>query len=385
MIDTITHTHTDAAPHSGQLSSIDDILTDVIAGKPVIIVDDENRENEGDLILAADMTTPESINFLAKEGRGLICLPMESTMVDRLNLPLMGRGDNSRHRTAFTVSIEAKEGITTGISAADRAKTILSAIDPKTGPHDIATPGHIFPLRAQDGGVLVRAGHTEAAVDLARLAGFQGAGVICEIMNDDGTMARLPDLFKFAEKHDLKVGTIADLIAYRRQKDRLVQCIYEGTYSHGQNEYRLYIYANQIHYQEHIVLVKGDIQPDNPVTVRMHRVSPLDDLLDTSKTGPLSHSIKMVEEQSGAGVIVLLRNSDPKFLSKSLMSSSKKSASVQDNGGPPQSDDILRNYGIGAQILKDIGVKKMVLLSTSTKTIAGLEGYDLEIVDQIKI
>ena len=229
------------------LSSIEDILADMKAGKPVIIVDDEDRENEGDLIIAAECATADNINFMAKEGRGLICLPMEGAMIDRLGLELMGRGDNARHRTAFTVSIEAKQGVTTGISAADRAHTIRTAIDPSTHHNDIATPGHVFPLKARDGGVLVRAGHTEAAVDLAKMAGFSGAGVICEIMNDDGTMSRLPDLAHFARKHDMKIGTIADLIAHRRKHECFVKQIgqskLESRYG-GQFDMRFYIHSN---------------------------------------------------------------------------------------------------------------------------------------------
>jgi 3,4-dihydroxy 2-butanone 4-phosphate synthase / GTP cyclohydrolase II len=240
------------------LSSIEEIVADVRAGKPVIIVDDENRENEGDLIIAGQKATPENINFMAKEGRGLICLPMERAMAERLGLELMGRGNNTHHRTAFTVSIEAKEGVTTGISAADRAKTIRTAIDPESGPNDIATPGHVFPLLAKDGGVLVRAGHTEAAVDLARLAGFSSAGVLCEIMNDDGTMARLPDLVAYGQKHGLKIGTIADLIAFRRRTESLVQKIHESVFTSAYGgEFRFYIYANTVQHAEHIAEREG--------------------------------------------------------------------------------------------------------------------------------
>ncbi len=229
------------------LSSVEDILADMRKGRPVIIVDDEDRENEGDLVIAAEHATPENINFMAREGRGLICLPMERAMVERLGLELMGRGNNTRHTTAFTVSIEAKEGVTTGISAADRSHTILTAIDPETGPDDIATPGHIFPLLARDGGVLVRAGHTEAAVDLAKMAGFSGAGVICEIMNDDGTMARLPDLVAFAQKHGMKIGAIADLIAHRRRTENLVQKIYESDFTSAYGgEFKFHLYASTV-------------------------------------------------------------------------------------------------------------------------------------------
>jgi 3,4-dihydroxy 2-butanone 4-phosphate synthase/GTP cyclohydrolase II len=353
--------------HERVLSNIDEILTDVRNGKPVIIVDDEDRENEGDLVVAAVHATPANINFMAKEGRGLICLPMERAIIDRLGLELMGRGNNTRHTTAFTVSIEAKEGVTTGISAADRSKTILTAIDPKTRPNDIATPGHVFPLLAKDGGVLVRAGHTEAAVDLAKLAGFSGAGVICEIMNDDGSMARLPDLMAFGKKHNLKIGSIADLISHRRRTETLVHKIHKGTLetSFG-GPFQLYVYATTVEYAEHIVLVKGDISPGSePIPVRMHAVDILVDALGAGDS-VLQKSIKIIGHEK-RGIIVILRDSDPKNLSKRI--------SANADGNPPQ----LRDYGIGAQILLDLGVKNMTLLTNNPKNIIGLEGYGLYI------
>ncbi|MCB1783370.1 MAG: 3,4-dihydroxy-2-butanone-4-phosphate synthase [Alphaproteobacteria bacterium] len=348
---------------------IEDILADVRVGKAVIIVDDENRENEGDLIVAAEKATAENINFMAREGRGLICLPMEEAMTKRLGLELMGRGDNSRHRTAFTVSIEAKEGVTTGISAADRAHTIKTAINPETGPGDIATPGHVFPLIAREGGVLVRAGHTEASVDLAKMAGFSGAGVICEIMNDDGTMARLPDLVKFADKHGLKLGSIADLIAYRRRKETLVRHIHEDTLqSRFGGEFKLHIYATTVDYAEHIVLVKGDItSKDTPVLVRMHAVDILGDILGKGESPTLQKSMEIIGKEGG--VIVLLRTADPYAFSSRL-----KSAKNAD-----EKSLVLRDYGIGAQILLDLGVRNMVLLSNSHRSVIGLDGYDLHI------
>lgn len=356
------------------LSSIDEIIADVKAGIPVIIVDDEDRENEGDLIIAADMATAENINFFAKDGRGLICLPMEGQMIDRLGLELMGRGDNTHHRTAFTVSIEAKEGVTTGISAADRAHTIKTAIDPKTSSSDIATPGHVFPLRARDGGVLVRAGHTEAAVDLAKMAGFSGAGVICEIMNDDGTMSRLPDLVGFAQRHGLKIGTIADLISYRRKNECYVERIFEDTFvSEYGGEFELFIYKNKLQYAEHIVLKKGDVstnRPEKPVLVRMHAVDFMNDVLGGKENSDLHNSMKIINE-TGAGVIVIIREPNPSSLSERLMGSR--------NASPGKKDNILRDYGIGAQILKDLGVNHMTLLSNSQKNIAGLYGYNLHI------
>lgn len=353
----------------GALSSIEEILTDIRAGKPVIIVDDENRENEGDLIIAAEKASAENINFMAREGRGLICLPMEQAMVQRLELELMGRGNNSRHTTAFTVSIEAKEGITTGISAADRAKTIQAAIDPLSGPSDIATPGHVFPLLAREGGVLVRAGHTEAAVDLSRMAGFSGAGVICEIMNDDGTMARLPDLIGFAQKHNLKVGTIASLIEYRRRTESLVEKIHSDKFSSSYGgEFRFHLYATKPNYAEHAVLVKGNVFGDAPVMVRMHAVDFFTDILGGSGNPALKRSMEIIGKE-GRGIIVILRDPSPDSLSTRMKVKMEQS-------GPSSS---LRDYGIGAQILLDQGVKNMILLTDHPKNVVGLEGYGLYI------
>lgn len=359
------------------LSSIEEILEDVRAGKPVIIVDDEDRENEGDLIVAAEKATAENINFMAKEGRGLICLPMEEAMTARLGLELMGRGNNSRHRTAFTVSIEAKEGVTTGISAADRAHTIQTAINPQSGPDAIATPGHVFPLIAREGGVLVRAGHTEAAVDLAKMAAFSGAGVICEIMNDDGSMARLPDLVAFAQKHHLKIGTIADLIAHRRRTENLVHQIHETEFcSRFGGDFRLHIYATKVDYAEHIALVKGDISnaAQEPVLVRMHAVDILADILGKGDNPILQKSMEIIEKE-GRGVIVLLRNADPRHFSARMGAEAK--ATAADNNKKPH---VLRDYGIGAQILLDLGVHNMVLLSNNQQSVIGLDGYDLQII-----
>lgn len=349
------------------LSGVEELVADIRAGKPVILIDDEGRENEGDLIIAAEMATPESINFMAKEGRGLICLPMERAMVERLGLSLMGRGDNTHHRTAFTVSIEAREGVTTGISAADRATTIRTAIDPKTGPGDIATPGHVFPLLARDGGVLVRAGHTEAAVDLAKMAGFSGAGVICEIMNDDGTMARLPDLVGFAQRHGLKIGTIESLIAWRRRTETLVRRIHDGLFSSRYGgEFKFCIYTNTLEYAEHVALVKGDVErAEKPVLVRMHAVDFIADILGGQADSSLHKSMEIIGRE-GCGVIVILRDSIPSALSSRLKGHADKSAT-------------LRNYGIGAQILIDLGIRNMVLLTDHPKNVVGLEGYGLYI------
>lgn len=352
------------------LSSIEEIIADVKAGKPVIIVDDEDRENEGDFVVAAEMASAENINIMAKDGRGLICLPMEREMCERLGLELMGRGNNSRHKTAFTVSIEAQEGVTTGISAADRAQTIKVAIDSESTEADIATPGHVFPLMARDGGVLVRAGHTEAAVDLAKLAGFSGAGVICEIMNDDGTMARLPDLIAFGQKHGYKIGTIADLIAYRRRTESLIEKIYEENFSSRYGgEFKFYLYKNTLQYAEHIVLVKGDVEAaKDPVLVRMHAVNIFQDVLGSDDDSILHRSMEIIGAEE-CGVIVILRPSNPASLSQRLTKSDEK----------PQKGGELRDYGIGAQILQDLGIQNMVLLSNSPKTVAGLDGYGLYI------
>ncbi len=351
------------------LSSIQEIIEDIKTGKPVILVDDEDRENEGDLIIAAEKATPENINFMAKEGRGLICLPLEKVIADRLGLELMGRGNNTNH-TAFTVSIEAKEGITTGISAADRAHTIRTAVNPKTGPNDIATPGHVFPLLAKEGGVLVRAGHTEAAVDLSKLAGLSGAGVICEIMNDDGTMARLPDLKSFAAKHDMKIGTIADLIAFRRRTESLVKKIHESEFesAHG-GTFKFFIYENTVQPAEHIALVKGDIKnAKGPVLVRMHAIDVMGDILG-GENSALHKSMDIIGKE-GRGVIVILRDADPKNLSKRINPSPQPF---------PKGEGVLRDYGIGAQILLDLGVRDMTLLTNNPKNVVGLEGYGLYI------
>ncbi len=362
------------------LSSIDDIIADIRNGKPVIIVDDEDRENEGDLIIAAQMATPENINFMAKEGRGLICLPMEEPMVERLGLQLMGRGNNSQHRTAFTVSIEAKEGVTTGISAADRAHTIQTAINPENDATSIATPGHVFPLLAREGGVLVRAGHTEAAVDLAKMAGFSGAGVICEIMNDDGSMARLNDLVKFAQLHNLKIGTIADLISYRRCNESLVEKIYEGSCELICNrDFKLSIYAAKIHYAEHIALVKGDISDvGEPILVRMHAVDIIKDILEKSDDNILQKSIDMIDKE-GRGVIVILRPPNATSLSDRLLKENNS------NNLGNNKDNVIRDYGIGAQILLDLGVRNMVLISNTPKSVIGLDGYDLHISGHVAV
>jgi len=365
---------------NSQLSPIEDILADAKAGRMFILVDDEARENEGDLIIPAGMATPEEINFMAKHGRGLICLALTRERVEKLSLPLMAQGNTSRHQTAFTVSIEAREGVTTGISAADRAHTIQVAIDPKKNAHDITSPGHVFPLVARDGGVLVRAGHTEAAVDIARLAGLNPAGVICEVMNDDGTMARLPDLMKFAGAHNIKIGTIADLIAYRRRSEKLVKREVETTFnSRYGGEFRMAIYVNTLNYAEHIALVKGEIKPDKPTLVRVHALDVLRDVLgDTESGGSKQRSMEIIAKEGG--VLVLIREPS----ATSLTDSVKRRIARQGTGeGAARSD--LRDYGIGAQILIDLGVRDMILLTNSDRPIVGLEGYGLRVVGKRKL
>ena len=349
------------------ISSVEEIIEDARNGRMFILVDHEDRENEGDLVIPAQWATPDAINFMALYGRGLICLAMTSRRIDALGLPLMSTNNSSRHETAFTVSIEAREGVETGISAADRARTVQVAIDASKGAQDIATPGHVFPLRARDGGVLVRAGHTEAAVDVSRLAGLNPAGVICEIMNDDGTMARLPELVAFAQKHGLKIGTISDLIAYRRRHDNLVRVRKQETIrSEFGGEWDLRIYTDETHGDEHIVLVKGDISGPEPVLVRMHAMDPMLDVIGTGPRGrahEFQHAMELVAAE-GRGVVVLLRDTAMKL-------------DVHDEVSPRT----LRQYGLGAQILSSLGLSKLVLLTNSpTPKVVGLDAYGLSIV-----
>jgi 3,4-dihydroxy 2-butanone 4-phosphate synthase / GTP cyclohydrolase II len=354
-------------------SPIEEVIEEARNGRMFILVDDEDRENEGDLVIPAQMATPEAINFMAKYGRGLICVALTRQRCEQLNLPLMAQHNASRLQTAFTVSIEAKEGVTTGISAPDRARTIAIAIDPTRGPEHIVTPGHIFPLMARDGGVLVRTGHTEASVDIARLAGLNPSGVICEIMSEDGTMARRPELVAFAQRHALKIATIADLIAYRRRHDRIVERILEAPFwSHHGDEWRMHIYVNKVAYAEHIALVKGDVSTPEPVLVRMHAVNILDDALANSKSGRgkiLQRAMDMIAAER-RGVVVLLRE-------PTLTALSDRVRGFIETGQPQQE---LRDYGIGAQILLDLGVRDMILLTNRPRLIVGLDGYGLHVV-----
>jgi 3,4-dihydroxy 2-butanone 4-phosphate synthase/GTP cyclohydrolase II len=360
----------------GFLSSPEELIDEARNGRMFILVDDEDRENEGDLVIPAQMATPDAINFMAKNGRGLVCLALTRQRVETLGLELMSRNNGTRHETAFTTSIEAKEGVTTGISAADRARTVSVAIDAAKGRDDICTPGHIFPLVARDGGVLIRAGHTEAAVDVARLAGLNPSGVICEIMREDGTMARMDDLVAFAQLHGLKVGTIRDLIAYRLKKDHLVEQTGEASFeSRWGGTWTARSFLNKALGTEQVALVKGKIDPSRPTLVRMHQLSLFADAFgeESGRGGMLRGAMKIIGEE-GAGVIVVLNRAMPDALSAALNLRSGKAAAK----GP----DELRDYGGGAQILSALGVHDMILLTNTHHTPVALGGYGLAIVGE---
>lgn len=363
-----------AEDFSAAISSIDEIIDEARNGRMYILVDAEDRENEGDLIIPASYATPEAVNFMARFGRGLICLAMTGERAATLNLDMMARDNRESMGTAFTVSIEAKEGVTTGISAADRAHTVAVAIDPTKDHHDIVSPGHVFPLIARDGGTLVRAGHTEAAVDISRMAGLYPAGVICEIMNDDGTMARLPELVSFAQLHNLKIGTIADLIEWRRKHDRYlerrVESPLESAYGEG---FKTVIYRNALDNSEHIAIVHGEITPDSTTIVRVHRTDILADIL--GETGPrqglVERAMKIIAKADEPGVVVFVNTMRPNVLAERL---GLKTATAKDNHAP------LREYGVGAQILRELGVRKMIYLSDAEPTrLPGIDGYGLSI------
>ncbi|MDP4925685.1 MAG: 3,4-dihydroxy-2-butanone-4-phosphate synthase [Alphaproteobacteria bacterium] len=365
------------------LSTIEEVIADAKAGKLFILVDDEDRENEGDLCVIGQYATADVINFMAKYGRGLICLALTRTRTEQLGLTMMERRNESRHETAFTISIEAREGVTTGISAADRALTIKTAINPNCGERDITTPGHIFPLIARDGGTLVRAGHTEAVVDIARACGSDHpSGVICEIMKDDGEMARLPDLIGFAKEHDLKIASIADLIAWRRRNESLVQRTVESAITTRiGGDWRMVIYTNTVSNIEHIALVKGDISAGDPILVRMHALDLMADLLGAvseKREGDELATAMAAIAKAGCGVIVVLRESIASSLSSMV---SQKLNMTSDTSGNRD----LRDYGVGAQILTDLGIRKMILLSDTRPNVVSLEGYDLEITDWQRI
>lgn len=356
------------------LSTTDEIIAAAKAGEIFILVDDENRENEGDVCVLAEYATSESINFMAKYARGLICLALERRRIEQLGLSLMEQRHDSRHQTAFTLSIEAREGVTTGISAHDRAQTIAIASNPQYDATHITTPGHIFPLLARDGGTLVRAGHTEAVVDIARAAGGTPAGVICEIMKDDGSMARLPDLIPFAREHGIKIGTIADLIAWRRQRETIIRRGGEMLINSANGgEWRMIVYINTASYAEHVALIKGDLSSDEPVLVRMHAMNVLSDVLGETVTGRTGSEIQSAMRKiadEGRGVIVMLREPSPTSLSDQVK--------LRAAGNEPGENQI-RSYGVGAQILLDLGVNDMVLLSNTQRNVVGLDGYGLTI------
>ena len=355
------------------ISPIEDILEDARNGKPYILVDAEDRENEGDIIIPAQFATPDQINFMIRQARGLVCLALTAERATQLRLPPMAADNRESMKTAFTVSIEAKDGVTTGISAADRARTIQVATDPSKGMDDLVSPGHIFPLVARDGGVLVRAGHTEAAVDISRMAGLNPSGVICEIIKDDGEMARLPDLIGFAQLHGLKIGTIADLIAYRRRTERFVERIMDTPFEsvHG-GPFRLMLYRNTIEGAEHIALVKGKVEAGKPTLVRMHQVDFAADILGhvEARQDYVPQALKAISDHDGAGVTVFLRDPDLHGLAERLSGVPR----------PQAADRSLKNYGVGAQILLDLGVRDMIVMSSTRPNPAALEGYGLRIV-----
>jgi len=374
------------------VSSIEEVIEDIRNGKMIILVDDEDRENEGDLFMAAEKVDAAAINFMATYGRGLICLTLDQKKVDQLKLPMMVPNNTSPYGTGFTISIEARTGVSTGISAADRARTVQVAVDPEAGPGDLVSPGHIFPLRARDGGVLVRAGQTEGSVDLSRLAGLTPSGVICEIMNEDGTMARMNDLEKFAAKHELKIATIADLVAYRLREEILVKREVEARVpTDHAGEFKAVVYTNSVDRMEHVALVKGDINNVDRVLVRVHSECLTGDVFGSSRCDcglQLKAAMKMID-QEGAGIVLYMRQEGRGI----GLVNKLKAYCLQDEEGVDtveanhrlgfKSD--LRDYGIGAQILRDLGVSRMAILTNNPKKIVGLEGYGIEVVERIAL
>jgi len=374
------------APTAG-LNSVEEIVADLRAGRMVIVMDDEDRENEGDLIMAAELATPEAVAFMIRHASGIICVPMEEEQLTRLDLPQMVATNSESHRTAFTVSVDLRAGTTTGVSSGDRAATIRGLADARSKPQDFARPGHIFPLRSRRGGVLVRTGHTEAAVDLCRLAGLQPAGVICEVMNDDGTMARRPQLEAFAARHNLKIGTIADLIRYRLRNERSVERVTAQPVQTELGEFTLYAYEDRMSQDVHLALTRGTLRGEEPPLVRVHVVDPLRDLLGI-RSDPLAWTLRAAMERiarAGSGVIVILRDREsPGDLLESVRSLSAPTsqdaspASPTPAHGARRDGEVLRTFGVGAQILKDLGVRRMRVLS-APKQIHGISGFGLEI------
>ncbi len=372
------------------ISKIEDVLEDLKNGKMIILVDDEDRENEGDLTMAAEKITPEAINFMAKYGRGLICLSLEPSLVEKLRLPLMVDDNRSPFNTAFTVSIEAREGVSTGISAHDRAHTILTAVSDDVKPEDLVQPGHIFPLRARKGGVLFRTGQTEGSVDLARLAGLKSAGVICEIMNDDGTMARMPDLIEFAEKHDLKIATVADIIAYRMRNESFVHMVAETVLPTPFGEFKAYGFVNDIDDYEHLALVRGEIDPDKEILVRVHSQCVTGDVFGSYRCdcgNQLEAAMEMIQKE-GLGVILYLQQEGRGI----GLANKLKAYALQDKGRDTveANEELgfeadLRDYGVGAQMLAALGIKKMRMMTNNPKKIKGIEGYGLIVTDRVPI
>jgi len=370
-------------------NSVEESIEDIRQGRMVIVVDDEDRENEGDLTAAAAKITPDTINFMAKYGRGLICLAMMGERLDELHIPMMVGENTSKFGTAFTVSIEARHGVTTGISAADRAKTILTAIDPQSHASDLVRPGHIFPLRARSGGVLMRAGQTEASVDLARLAGLYPAGVICEVMNEDGTMARVPELMQVARRHDLKIVTVADIIAYRLKNETFVKPVAEAAFPTEFGNFKIMVFENLLDHENHIALVKGKVDTEEPVMVRVHSQSTMTDVFHSLRSGgrnKLLVALKTIHDEE-KGVLIYLRQEEK---GQTLVDEIRAYADQDTDTDSSQADaaqnssNDLRIYGIGAQILRALGVRNIRLLTNRPKKIVGLHGYGITITDQVR-